>query len=98
MSNVIDFLEKMGQDARLRLASPAELTLALDGEQLDPAVRNAILAGDQSALDKLLGRGTLCCMLFPAKEDEDENEREDDETPSREDEEKSVRIELPVAV
>lgn len=99
MSNVIDFLERMGQDARLRQASLAEVESALDGEELDPRVREAILARDQLALNELLGRGVLCCMLFPAEEEEDgEKEHEDEDLPSREDEQGTARVALSVAV
>lgn len=98
MSSVIDFLERMGQDARLRRASPGEVELALDGEHLEPRAREAILSGDQSALGELLGRDTLCCMLIPAEEEDGEKEREDESIPSREDEESSARTSLSVAV
>ncbi len=94
MSNVIAFLERMGQDARLRQGSPAEVEFALEGEQLDPVVRAAILAGDQSALNAALDREVLCCMLFPAEEEEGENEPDEDGDPSREGGESSARIAL----
>lgn len=98
MSNVIDFLERMGQDAQLRQASRTEVELALEGEQLDVRAREAILAGDQAALDELLGRGVLCCLLLPAEEEEGESEREDDDIPSREDDASAARAALPVAM
>ena len=89
MSNVIDLLERMGQDARLRHASQDEVELALAGAQIDPELRAAILAKDQRQLEVLLQQGPLCCMLFPAKEDEDEDD-ESEETPSRDGEEISL--------
>ena len=87
MSNVIDFLERMGQDAQLRHASLSEIELALKGAQIDPELQAAILAKDQAGIEALLGRGHLCCFLLPGKEDEDEDT---EEAPSRDDEEISA--------
>ncbi|HUW52536.1 MAG TPA: hypothetical protein VMV99_03835 [Rhodanobacter sp.] len=84
MSNVIDLLERMGQDARLRHASQDEVELALAGAQIDPELRAAILAKDQRKIEELLGRGHLCCLMVPGKEDEDDDS---EESPSRDDEE-----------
>jgi predicted HTH transcriptional regulator len=84
MSNIVDFLERMGQDARLRHASQNELELILKGEQIDPEVGAAIFAKDQSRLDALLGQANVCCAQFPGKEDEDEDT---EESPSRDDDE-----------
>ena len=39
MSNVIDFLERLGKDAHLRHASDAQLEQALISAQIDPAIR-----------------------------------------------------------
>lgn len=77
MSNVIGFLEKMGQDATLRHATQNELELALTLAQIDPQIRTAILGKDQAQIELLLGAATnVCCGLFPEKEDEDESEEE----------------------
>ena len=88
MSNIIDFLEKMGQDARLRHASQSELELMLKGEQIDPEVGAAIFAKNQARLDALLGQGNVCCAQFPGKEDEDEDT---EESPSRDGEDSASR-------
>lgn len=87
MSNVIDFLERMGQDARLRHASRGEVELVLKDAQIAPELQAAILAKDQAKIEALLGRGHLCCFLLPGKEDEDEDT---EETPSQDDEEISA--------
>ncbi|TCV94827.1 hypothetical protein EC912_103316 [Luteibacter rhizovicinus] len=50
MSSVVDFLEKLGQDARLRDASPEELERAMAEAQIDEPLRAAILAGDADEL------------------------------------------------
>lgn len=84
MSDVIDFLEGMGRDARLSDASPSDLELALDKSGIDPELQKAILAKDQPKLEALLQLSPQCGMLFPGKEDEQEEDGE--ETPAREEE------------
>ena len=78
MSNVIDFLERLGTDAKLRNASDVELEQALVSAQIDPEVRAAILAGDQQRLESLLGATTnVCCVVYaPMREDDDEQSEE----------------------
>jgi hypothetical protein len=65
MSNVIAFLEKMGQNAQLRHASHNDVKLELARAQIDPELQAAILAKNQQQLEVLLGKGNVCCMLFP---------------------------------
>jgi hypothetical protein len=85
MSNVIDFLERMGRDAQWRHAPQNEVELALVSEQIDPELQAAILAKDPSQLGELLGQGVFCCMQEPGREDEDEDDDDDaEENPSRE--------------
>jgi hypothetical protein len=91
MSNVIDFLEHLGKDARLRHASDLDLEQALIRAQIDPAVREAILLRDQRRLESLLGtNANVCCLVYsPMREDDDEDEQRkqqddgDDETAVR---------------
>lgn len=86
MSNVIDLIERLGQDARLRHASVADMELALTQAQVDPEIRAAILAKDQRRLEQLLEGGNVCLALCPAEEEDDDTEeapsRDDDEIPS----------------
>ena len=84
MSDVIDFLEGMGRDARLSKASQSDVELALDQSGIEPELQKAILAKDQPKLEALLELSPQCGMLFPGKEDEEEDDGE--ETPAREDE------------
>jgi hypothetical protein len=65
MSNVIAFLERMGQDAQLRHASQNDVEFELVRAQIDPELQAAILAKDQQQLETLLGGGGVCCLLFP---------------------------------
>jgi hypothetical protein len=84
MSDVISFLESVGQDATLRHAAKVELELALTKTQIDPALQAAILDRDQQRLEALLGTTTnVCCGVFPGKEEDDETEEE----PSKDDDE-----------
>jgi len=71
MSNVITFLERMGQDAQLRYASQNDVRLALAREQIDPELQAAILAKDQQRLETLLGSSNVCCMIEAEAGDED---------------------------
>ena len=89
MSNVISFLESVGQDADLRHATKDELELALSKAQISPELHAAILHGDQARLIALLGAKTnVVCAVMPGKEDDDEGE----ESPSKDDDEITGQI------
>lgn len=94
MSNVIDFLERLGQDAQLRHASDDQLERALVNAQIDPEVRDAILMRDQRRLESLLGTNpNVCCMIIaPAREEDDEFEEEKKDEDDSSDEERAVRL------
>src|SRR5258708_6787803 len=86
MSNVIDFLEKWGQDSQLRHATSGELEQALLGAGIEPAERAAILDADRCTLESLLGaRSRVVCAILAPEEEEVEEEDEDGE--EKEDEE-----------
>lgn len=98
MSNVIDFLEKVGRDGQLRQRSRVELEQVLDDVSVSPELRAALLAGNQQRIEELLGCEVVCCMLIPGKEQEEgEEEREDEDVPVREDEPNSRRAQ-PIAM
>lgn len=66
MSNVVDFLERMGQDAELRYATGREMEDAMSAACIDPALRAALAAGDQRLLESLLGaKNNVFCAIFP---------------------------------
>jgi hypothetical protein len=73
MSNVIEFLERMGQDARLRHASRNTVESALLSAKIDADVRTAILTDDHRQLESLLGANPkMCCLIEPGSHgDED---------------------------
>lgn len=80
MSNVIEFLEKMGSHAPLRHASAVEVKLALQGQAIAPELQAAILAGDQRRLEAVLGaHTTVVCALAPAEEESPSKDKEEEE-------------------
>jgi hypothetical protein len=85
VSNVIDFLERFGQDADLRHAPSDALAEALKSAGIDPELRAAILANDQRTLEALLGADTNVCCMTNKPEDEEEEPEEDDEEDEDED-------------
>lgn len=78
MTNVIDFLESLGRDARLRHATGDELNDALTGAQITPALRTALFGEDQRQIEILLGATTnVCCLIHTPEDDEAETEDDD---------------------
>jgi len=81
MSKIISLLEKMGQNAEFRYANADQLAVLM--AETDPALIDAVVAGDQQALEAILGaRNKIVCMIYPVdepKQDEPaDDEREDD--------------------
>jgi hypothetical protein len=77
MTDIIDFLERMGRDAGLRGATRAELAEVLVEAQVDPLVRKAVVAGDRRTLEHLLGaQPNVCCMTNYPENDGDQEEQE----------------------
>ena len=74
MFDVIDFLQTVGQDAQWRHADTEALAVALTEAEIDPELRVAILAGDEQGLQALLGQDPFCCLINPAKPDEEQEE------------------------
>jgi hypothetical protein len=79
MSNIVDFLETVGQNASLRYASTGELQRMLADIQVDPEVRDAVLAKDQARLTALAGAKNVCCMLVPAMVQSDRDSGKEEE-------------------
>lgn len=73
MSNVIDVLERIGQDSNLRYGAAPEVERALLESGVDPGLRAALARGDYSSLEKLLGAKTdMCCLIHAPEEQEDD--------------------------
>lgn len=94
MSNVIAFLEKMGNNAALANQAPEDYAAAVDALGLDDAPRQALLDRDASALNGLLGgRMQMMCLLFPAdgEEKKDGDEPAEGDTPAEDAPKESIR-------
>ncbi|GMV29934.1 MAG: hypothetical protein AMXMBFR59_20590 [Rhodanobacteraceae bacterium] len=79
MVNVIEFLERVGRDSRLRHASPVDLLAALD-PMVAPELKDVLLNSDAAALERLLGaRTNVICGMAPAEDDAPEKDKDDDE-------------------
>ena len=81
MSNVIEFLEKLGQDSRLRHATSTEVDQALLRAGIDPAVRAAISGSDWRMLEALVGatHNIFCGINVPEEQEEDDEEEREEE-------------------
>lgn len=94
MSNVIAFLEKMGNNAALANQAPEDYAAAVDALGLDDAPRQALLDRDASALNGLLGgRMQMMCLLLPADDEEkkDGDEPAEGDTPVEDAPKESIR-------
>jgi hypothetical protein len=70
MSNIIEFLEQLGQDSRLRNATGAELQAALAQAGVEPALRTAL--AERHSLETQLGvASNPCCLVYPAEESDE---------------------------
>ncbi len=67
MSNIVDFLENVGQNASLRYASAGDMQRMLAHSQFDQDIKEAVLAKDQERLTALVGAQNVCCLLVPAQ-------------------------------
>lgn len=77
MLDVVDLLEVLGADADLVRATSANLDSILHREGLHPALRSALLEGDEGALHALLrAPNNVCCLINPAEPEEEEDEEE----------------------
>jgi hypothetical protein len=80
VSEIIDFLEKLGQDAQLRHGSEGEIRAALAVAAIEPGAATAILAGDRRTLERqLAARSHVCCLIYAPRREDDEEEEGDEE-------------------
>jgi hypothetical protein len=90
MTDAIDFLEQLGQNARLRHASATDLERMLAASGFEPSLRSALLADDAVRLGELLGaQPNICCLV--EKPDQEDDEEEEEEEEDFEDDEEAVR-------
>jgi hypothetical protein len=80
VSDIIDFLEKMGAEAPLRSASGIELAAALTEAGLESALLTDILTLDPRGLESLVGAcSNVCCLVYTPNEKENEEKEQDEE-------------------
>lgn len=89
MSEVVRFLEALGEDGSAHVLSMSEYAARVDALELDADQRDALVRRDVDALGRLLrGRQWMACSVFPAdepkREGEDEPEDRPDEGPAEE--------------
>lgn len=84
MSNVIRFLESLGNDSALPVQGAAEYAAAIALLDIDDQQRQALLDRDQVGLNDLLGgRQRVLCSVFSPDEEREDAPQEQDE-PARE--------------
>ena len=79
MNNVVKFLEELGKANNIKLEG-IDIEALLENEDFDAEVKQALMEGDNSALETLLqSRSKIVCMIIPAEpEKEDEDDKDDD--------------------
>lgn len=88
MSNVVQFLEALVRNPKP--LSHEEFVVAVMRANLDPAIQEALIGRDVMALNRVLdARGSMCCIVFPAdneepKEGEEQPQEDGGETPEQE--------------
>lgn len=80
MSNVVDFLQRAGEDSQLRYAGCGGLEQALSQTNIAAPLREALLKGDADRLAALLGSNLHMCGFIFAPQDEDEKEPEEQDS------------------
>lgn len=83
MSDDIDLLERLGQDAKFHGASAEQENVSeVEASRAVAGVKRAILAGDAPALRAAMGQSSLVSLVMPAEEEEQgEEEKEGDGLP-----------------
>lgn len=99
MNNVINLLQRIGEDSALQTGATSRLSDILSHSAIDTELVEALLAGDQKKLVLLLGANTnVFCAVLPAKDDDDTDEdekKQDDDDDSKKDEAAMGRLQTP---
>ena len=87
MSHVVQFLEALARNPKP--LSREEFVVAVMRANLDPAIQEALIGRDVVALGRALDtRGPMCCLVFPADNEEpqegEEPQEDGGETPEQE--------------
>jgi hypothetical protein len=83
MSSVIEFLEKLGADARLRQGTSDELALALAEARIEASASEAILSSNVEELYAVLKQAPMFCVQTVPEDDEEDDGDEEQETSNR---------------
>lgn len=69
MNNVLQLLQRLGEDAALRHLADTQLEQVINPLNLDPAIQQAICQQDEITLARLLhAKNKIVCMIYPAEE------------------------------
>src|SRR5690242_2723011 len=75
MADIIEFLERMGQDAQLRHASEAVLEQAMRDAQMSPRAAAALRVGDRAEIEAVIGaESDICCLVWAPEPDTEEKQ------------------------
>ncbi len=92
MSNVLQFLEAMGQSAALSRLSPDQYAAMVASLESDEPIHRALMARDPAALGEALGgRHTMVCAIFAPDDDVPDDDRRGDEPDQEPDDEREAR-------
>ena len=75
--DAIEFLERVGADARVRHGSERDLQEVVAGSALEEPLAAALLTRDCDAVYGLLGKGLQMAVQVPAEEEEAPEDDED---------------------
>lgn len=76
MSNVVDFLQRAGEDSQLRYSG---IEQALLQANISPPLREALLNEDAARLSALLGSRLDMCGVIYAPQDEEPEDQDSEE-------------------
>lgn len=83
MSDVIEFLEKMGSEAYWGDTTREELEIALTEAEVEAPLRTAILNRNTAELQALLQQPKFFSTVIPGVPEEEEEEEEGEEEPGQ---------------
>ena len=92
MSNVLQFLEAMGQSAALSRLSPEQYAKMVAELESDAPVHRALMTRNPVALGEALGgRHAMVCAIFAPDDDAPDDDRRGDEPDQEPDDEREER-------
>ncbi|HEY9144330.1 MAG TPA: hypothetical protein VIM90_09880 [Arenimonas sp.] len=93
MSDLIQFLEHMGSDARLSHLNETDYLAAVEAASLDDAPKQALRSRDAGMLNELAGgRLQMMCILFPAEGDDNKQDESEESDQPDDDTKESVHL------